>query len=99
MNVEYRTPIFLASCLILSNADSTHPDIAALVTPLSASRIEGILFSLTLFLYPLSAEGEERVVQRSADRVSRLCALLSFTSSSNIRYSVCDIYIPLLNIY
>ena len=47
----------------------THPDIATLVTPLSASRIEGektILF----FLYPLSTTGEERVIQQSADRVS-----------------------------
>jgi hypothetical protein len=31
------------------NADSTHPDIAALVTPFSTSRIEGFSFSLILF--------------------------------------------------
>jgi len=50
----------------------THPDIAALVTPLSASRIEGIPF---FFSYPLCGKAAERVVQRSVDRVSRLCAL------------------------
>ena len=53
----------------MSAAPSTHPDIAALVTPLSASRIEGLSF---FFLYPLSAAAEERVVKRSEDRVSRI---------------------------
>jgi len=46
---------------------STHPDIATLVTPLSALRIEGI----SVFLYPLCGFAAERVVQRSVDRVSR----------------------------
>ena len=50
---------------------STHPDIAALVTPLSASRIEGISIFYNSFLHPLCGEAGERVVQRSADRVSR----------------------------
>ncbi len=48
----------------------THPDIAALVTPLYAKRKEGIfnfLFFSTLFLRRI-----ERVVQRSTDRVSQL---------------------------
>jgi hypothetical protein len=39
---------------------------------------EGIL-SL-FFLYPLYAKGEERVVQRSADRVSQLCNMLANSS-------------------
>jgi hypothetical protein len=51
----------------------THPDIAALVTPLSASRIEGIFNSF--FLYPLCGKAAERVVQRSVDGVSLLCDL------------------------
>ncbi|NOW96513.1 hypothetical protein FHW89_003186 [Mucilaginibacter sp. SG564] len=67
---------------------STHPDIAALVTPLSASRIEGVFIffrshlagaeRLQMFLFfldPLFAAGEERVVQRSVDRVSRSCIM------------------------
>jgi len=60
----------------IKRAVSTHPDVAALVTPLSASRIEGIF---ACFPYPLSGEAEERVVQRSVDRVSRFCDL-PFTS-------------------
>ncbi len=45
----------------------THPDIAALV-PLFASQRGGFFTT-----YLLSAKGEERVVQRSTDRVSKLC--------------------------
>ncbi|RAV50077.1 hypothetical protein DIU36_26680 [Mucilaginibacter rubeus] len=50
---------------------STHPDIAALVTPLYASVKEGAEKEKNLiFLNPLCGKGEERVVQRSVDRVS-----------------------------
>jgi len=51
------------------NAPSTHPDVAALVTPLSASRIEGIFLSFSPSLRLVA----ERVVQRSVDRVSQFC--------------------------
>ncbi|SDF20594.1 hypothetical protein SAMN05216464_11475 [Mucilaginibacter pineti] len=56
---------------------TTHPDIAALVILLYASRIEGVVrFSLfseqNNLLNPLSAAGEERVGQRSAAGVSQI---------------------------
>jgi len=35
----------LFGCILNCRAVSTHPDIASLVTPLSASRIEGFFFS------------------------------------------------------
>jgi len=35
----------LFGCILNCRAVSTHPNIASLVTPLSASRIEGFLFS------------------------------------------------------
>jgi hypothetical protein len=51
----------------------THPDIATLVTPLSASRIErNATVDLLLFLNPLSTAGKERMIQQSADRVSKI---------------------------
>jgi hypothetical protein len=56
----------------------THPDIAALVTPLYASVKRGIIF----FIFPaLFTQRVERVVERSKDRVSQLCGykLLSLT--------------------
>jgi hypothetical protein len=47
----------------------THPDYASLVDSLFAARKEGNFFFY--FIHnPLSAEGEERVVERSNDRVS-----------------------------
>jgi len=62
---------------------STHPDITSLVEPLfsfAGKRVKEFfifpfLLSLFVFSYPLSAVGEERVVQRSVDRVSRLHAI------------------------
>jgi len=54
---------------IMNDGDFTHPDIAALVTPLYASVKRGFCF---LFSFPLCGEAGARVVQRSADRVSRL---------------------------
>ena len=52
----------------------THPDFSAssgLSTLSAASRKEGKLLFILYFLIPLSAAGEERVVERSKDRVSR----------------------------
>jgi len=40
----------------LNRAVSTHPDIAALITPLSASRIEGIFIPFFYFLFPPKAK-------------------------------------------
>ena|ERR1700754_2396166 len=64
-----------------SGSLSTHPDIATLIDPLFsfAGKRVNAFFSLffcplSIFPYPLSAAGEERVVQRSADRVSKLYA-------------------------
>ena len=59
---------------------TTHPDIATLVDPLfsfAGKRVKEMFpcsFALYPFFAPLSAAGEERVVQRSADRVSKLYA-------------------------
>jgi len=53
--------------LNMTNLFSTHPSLRF------AYRGD---FTL-LFLYPLSGEAEERVVQRSVDRVSRLPLLLT----------------------
>jgi DNA-binding GntR family transcriptional regulator len=39
-----------------SNIVSTHPDVAALVTPLSASRIEEVFIFIFLTLFPDSPE-------------------------------------------
>jgi len=91
LNVEHRS---FTSLFNIINVDSTHPDIAALATPLFDSRIEGISIFPDSFLNPLCGEAAERVVQRSVDRVSRLCAMLSFTLLFNIRYSVFDIQKP-----
>ncbi len=52
----------------------THPDFAKpLVDPLFAARKEGIsrIIKFNKLKFPLSAKGEERVVERSNDRVSK----------------------------
>jgi hypothetical protein len=46
----------------------THPDYASLVAPLFAARKGGC----SKIFFPLYAVGEERVVERSKDRVSKL---------------------------
>ena len=59
---------------ILKHSGFTHPDIVSLVDPLFATRKEGdsvYNINFILSLYPLYAKGEERVVQRSVDRVSQ----------------------------
>ena len=61
---------------------STHPDIATLVTPLSALRIEGIFISF--FLNPLCGEAGEWVIQRSVDRVSRLCIMIFLNKACSV---------------
>jgi hypothetical protein len=60
----------------------THPDIATLVDPLfsfAGKRVREVfsfvLYLSSIFQTPLSAIGEERVVQRSVDRVSLLYAM------------------------
>ncbi|GAB2986783.1 hypothetical protein GCM10027049_28170 [Mucilaginibacter puniceus] len=57
----------------------THPDIAkTLVDPLFAARKEGVSMvdNFSVFKSPLYAKGEERVVERSKDRVSKICERL-----------------------
>ena len=56
---------------------STHPDIAALVTPLCPLGKEGLL----LFPCPLCGQAAERAVQRSVDRVSQFCVMLFFNKT------------------
>jgi hypothetical protein len=58
---------------------TTHPDIATLVTPLSASRIEGL--KPVIFSYPLCGAAGERVGQRSVAGVS-LTAMSNLTKHS-----------------
>ncbi|SEP02763.1 hypothetical protein SAMN05428947_10622 [Mucilaginibacter sp. OK283] len=58
---------------------TTHPDIATLVTPLSASRIEGL--KPEFFYYPLCNEVGERVDRRSLVGVS-LTAMSNLTKHS-----------------
>ena len=55
LTIEHRS---FTSVFNIINADSTHPDIAALVTPLFASRIEGISIFLILFLALFAAKPE-----------------------------------------
>ena len=57
--------------MVRFNADPefTHPDCALLVDPLSRKRERGSL--RFLLFHPLSAAGEERVVERGNDRVSQ----------------------------
>ena len=60
--------------LTLMRCGLTHPDIASLVDPLFAARKEGVPLSRNnfyTFQNPLYAKGEERVVERSKDRVSQ----------------------------
>ncbi len=62
------------SKIALTHGVSTYPDIVSLVDPLFAARKEGESVNgikFILFSNPLYAVGEERVVQRSADRVSQ----------------------------
>jgi len=57
----------------LMHGGCTHPDIATLVDPLFAARKEGTVSFMIKFILspnPLYAKGEERVVERSKDRVS-----------------------------